>query len=94
MKYLFTCKFQNSYLLKQSREDKSILEPETRSTYYDIIKEEEKGNPPVLFSLTDGVNYHAVDLTSGQFSKNSSFGDFLESYYLFSILNQAFSLQF
>lgn len=66
MKYLFGVQFLDGTFLEQTPQDVSKINP-LKSAYYDILQEEEKGNPPVKFCLVgEGCSY-LVDLYDGHF---------------------------
>jgi hypothetical protein len=71
MKYLFRVKFADGQIYEQSPDDLSKLEP-TRSSFYDILQQEQAGNPPVTFQLFNGQDYYAVDLIDGHFEVNGA----------------------
>lgn len=66
MKYIFGCKFLDGKLYEQNPEDRSLIDP-NRSSYYDILQEEEKGNSPIQFCLTGNNSYYLLDLYDGSF---------------------------
>jgi len=67
LKYLFIAEYTDGSFHHQSPEDKSRLEPDTRSEFYDVLQ---SGKEIKRFSLTDGTHTVCVDLTDGQFEVN------------------------
>ena len=72
LKYLFLAEFTDGTSIKQTSEDKSSLDPEKRSQYYDVI---ESGKKIKTFSLIQknilGLgNVITVDLITGLFTIN------------------------
>ncbi len=69
LKFLFTCLFEDGKIYSQTETDLSLIDP-ARSSFYDIVQEEEKGNKVQVFCLADGTNDYAVDLRDGSFLVN------------------------
>lgn len=69
LKYLFAAKFKDGKILQQQSDDISSIDP-LKSSFYDVLKEEERGNQLELFCLADGVNDYLVDLNDGHFEVN------------------------
>lgn len=74
MKYLFTAIMQDGSYICQNHNDTSVKDS-TRSSFYDVLSEIEKGNKCLLFYLT--TNYdtltptdYSVDLRDGHFEVN------------------------
>lgn len=61
MEYLFTAYYNDGTYYKQNKEDKSILEPDKRSCFYDIDHSKLIG-----FELSNGNNVYYVDLITGE----------------------------
>lgn len=72
LKYLFTATFEDGSQIRQTLEDRSELEPEKRSAFYDVLKRAET-TPLVSFALTEherpGTTF-SVDLRDGHFEHN------------------------
>ncbi len=71
LKYLFTAEFEDGYFIDQDPDDKSVLEPESRSGFYDVMEVIKDGRKLNKFSLTDGIDIYAVDLLNGNFEINT-----------------------
>jgi len=69
LKYLFAARFKDGKILQQQPDDISSIDP-LKSSFYDVLKEEENGNQLELFCLADGVNDYLVDLNDGHFEVN------------------------
>jgi hypothetical protein len=69
LKYLFTATFADGSKLVQTLEDQSVLEPDKRSAFFDVLAKA-KQTPLVRFELTEGEQTYAVDLTDGHFEHN------------------------
>ena len=69
MKYLFKAYFENGKILEQSPADVSAIDPQ-RSSFYDILCEEQIIIRPVKFELHGDGKIYTVDLTNGSFSIN------------------------
>ena len=67
MKYLFDVEFEDGSCYTQNAEDRSLIEPEKRSCYYDVMQSGKKINQ---FMLSDGNNCYSVDLKDGSFTVN------------------------
>ena len=66
LKYLFTATFSDGRVLEQTLEDLSVLDPEKRNTYYDLLHYA-KESEVVRFSITGNGHTYTVDLTDGHF---------------------------
>lgn len=64
LKYLFTATYKDGRVFEQALDDKSITEPETRSSFYDIANDVDKLSSFVLRG--EGHEY-GVDLNDGHF---------------------------
>lgn len=71
MKYLFSCGFADGSIYTQNEQDVSIHNP-LKSCFYDIKQEEEKGNAPTVFTLSNENDVYLVDLTDGRFEVNGT----------------------
>lgn len=73
LKYLFIATFADGSTIVQQPEDKSTIDPEKRSQFYDVLQYAEK-SPIVRFELKseDGgpARTFAVDLRDGHFEVN------------------------
>lgn len=70
LKYLFTAHFEDGSSIVQTPEDKSIIEPETRSAFYDVVNHHSRVE---WFELQDETgNRVAVDLIDGHFEVNGN----------------------
>jgi hypothetical protein len=67
-KYLFKAEFIDGSTFEQDPQDRSILEPEKRNSFYDF--QQIKDKKLKRFSLSDGKNTIAVNLLSGRFEIN------------------------
>lgn len=67
LKYLFTAEFADGTKIVQEPEDKSVIEPEKRSRFFDVLQYPSK---LIRFSLSDGKTTHSVDLLDGHFEKD------------------------
>jgi hypothetical protein len=65
MEYLFTAHYNDGTSYQQNIEDKSILEPEKRSCFYDI-----QHDKLIKFELTNGKDYYNVNLLNGEIRCN------------------------
>jgi len=70
LKYLFVVQFDDQTLYEQNPEDVSLIDPEKRSCFYDVMQAVEKGKKIVWFLLTDNKNVYAVNLVHGYFQIN------------------------
>lgn len=74
LKYLFEVRYADEEIYRQSPEDKSKIDPEKRSEFYDVLQEVEKGKTIRMFSLieqdSDKPNILTVDLGTGLFYVN------------------------
>lgn len=74
LKYLFEVKYADGEVYRQTPEDKSKIDPEKRSEFYDVLQEVEKGRTIRFFSLIEqggNNNIVTVDLGTGIFYVNS-----------------------
>lgn len=62
LKYIFTAVYSNGATYLQNQEDKSILEPEKRSCFFDV-----EHDRLVAFVLTGNGHEYLVDLRDGHF---------------------------
>ena len=69
LKYYFAAYFKDGSFLEQAKDDVSKTDP-TRSSFYDLMQEVNKGNDVQIFTLTDGKNNYLVDLRDGHFEIN------------------------
>jgi hypothetical protein len=63
--YLFVAKFRDGSKLYQTPQDVSLLEPLTRSAFYDVAQRLAEVQE---FTLTNGVKEHTVFLDDGHFN--------------------------
>lgn len=70
LKYLFSAYFTDGSCFAQTSEDRSVIDPEKRSAFYDVMQQVEAGKVISIFELTDGTNIFSVDLTDGHFEVN------------------------
>jgi hypothetical protein len=70
LKYLFEVEYEDGEIYKQTPADKSKIDPEKRSEFYDVMQEVEKGRKIVKFSLVGEGNKVSVDLVTGMFIVN------------------------
>lgn len=70
LKYLFSAEFQDGTSFIQNMEDRSLIDPDKRSSFYDLLHRVEEGSKLATFSLTDGRNSFTVDLQDGHFTIN------------------------
>ena len=68
--YLFTAAFDDGTALQQNPDDISLIEPATRSCFYDLVQAQEAGKILMLFSLSNGDNVYTLDLRDGYFFVN------------------------
>ena len=66
LKYLFTATFADGTQIVQSPDDKSELEPERRSQFYDVLKLAEQ-KQLIAFALKGEGHEYGVDLRDGHF---------------------------
>lgn len=66
LKYLFTATFEDGTVIEQTQEDRSVLDPDKRSCFYDVV-EKEKESPLVKFTLKGSGHEYGVDLVDGHF---------------------------
>lgn len=71
LKYLFTAKFEDGSEIIQTSEDKSVIDPIKRNTYYDLVQAQ-KTKKLVSFRLKEaiGERWFSVDLLDGHFEVN------------------------
>ncbi len=70
LKYLFSVKFTDGTTYTQNADDRSLIEPEIRSCFYDVMQAIEKGKKIEYFVLSDGKDSYLVDLIDGHFEVN------------------------
>lgn len=76
LKYLFTAEYADGTVLRQTPEDRSTIEPDKRSAFFDALAREgrEEGAKPnnrmVRFTLTGDDGEYSVDLIDGSFTFN------------------------
>lgn len=70
LKYLFTATFEDGTVLVQTLEDKSILDPEKRNTWYDLLQMQ-KTKKLTAFVLKGEGHEYGVDLRDGHFEIDS-----------------------
>lgn len=66
LKYLFTATFADGSTIEQTAEDKSAIEPEKRSQFYDVMQRSEQ-TPLIAFVLKGEGHEYGVDLRDGHF---------------------------
>lgn len=66
LKYLFTATYADGSKIVQTPDDKSVLDPEKRSQFYDVLKKGES-TPLVSFVLKGDGHEYGVDLRDGHF---------------------------
>jgi len=69
LKYLFKAEFEDGTCILQNEGDQSTIDA-SRSSFYDVLKEQEKGKKLVKFTLQGNGHACAVDLTDGHFEAN------------------------
>jgi len=69
LKYLFTATFADGTVIEQTPEDRSAIDPEKRSQFFDVL-EKEKQTPIVSFVLMGEGREYGVDLRDGHFEVN------------------------
>lgn len=67
LKYLFIAEFQDGSVIEQEPADKSLIDPEKRSRFFDVLQQVEAGNHVVRFSLRGAGHIYTVDLIDGHF---------------------------
>lgn len=67
LKYLFTAKYSDGTEYKQNADDRSVLEPDKRSCFYDIDQ-----TKLVEFILEGEGQQHSVNLKTGAFTVNGT----------------------
>ena len=70
LKYLFEVKYADGEIYRQTPRDKSKIDPEKRSEFYDVLQEIEKGRTIQFFSLVGDGKTITVDLGTGLFYVN------------------------
>lgn len=70
LKYLFDVEYTDGTTYTQNAEDKSILLPNERSCFYDVMQAIEGGKSIRWFMLSDGIDSYAVNLEHGYFDVN------------------------
>lgn len=75
LKYLFTAEFANGNLFDQNPEDRSTIEPEKKSAFFDVMERIRSGKPDdklIGFHLVDPIskNQLSVNLINGLFYFN------------------------
>ena len=70
LKYLFDAQFDDGSCYTQNVDDRSIIDPEKRSCFYDVLQEVEKGKKLVLFTIASEDGAFSVDLRDGTFIVN------------------------
>ncbi len=65
--YLFAAHFADGSQILQTPDDISVLEPETRSAFYDVQQRIDSGVDLVSFALFSSEHVYAVDLRDGHF---------------------------
>lgn len=66
LKYLFIASFLDGTVIEQTQEDKSSIDPEKRSQFFDVL-EKEKEVPMVSFILVGEGHEYGVDMRDGHF---------------------------
>ncbi len=66
LKYLFRAEFDDCKEIRQTLDDKSVLDPENRSQFYDVL-EYQKQHRLLSFTLEDESHIYKVDLQDGHF---------------------------
>lgn len=67
LKYLFIAEYEDGSTHEQTPEDKSKIEPDKRSEYFDVLQ---SGKKVIRFSLVGDGNRLTVDLLDGTFTLN------------------------
>lgn len=74
LKYFFTATFADGHTIVQTEEDKSVIDPEKRSAFYDVLAYAEKVQLVKFklegFYMNSGGHDYAVDLIDGHFEVN------------------------
>jgi hypothetical protein len=70
LKYYFDVEYTDGTFYTQNKDDRSLIDPEKRSCFYDVMQDIEKGKQVKTFLLSDGVDAYSVDLTDGHFEVN------------------------
>ena len=65
LKYLFTVQFKDGSVYEQTEEDRSLVEPEKRSAFYDVAQRLDEVH---TFTLKGEGHEYMVDLTNGLFA--------------------------
>ena len=66
LKYLFTATYADGSSIVQTPDDKSLIDPEKRSQFYDVLQMAEKKQLTAFVLKGDGREF-GVDLTDGHF---------------------------
>ena len=66
LKYLFTATFADGSVIRQTPEDRSVIDPEKRSQFYDVMQQSEE-RALVAFALSGGGHEYVVNLIDGHF---------------------------
>lgn len=66
LKYLFTATFADGSMIVQTPEDKSLIDPEKRSQFYDVLQMAER-QQLISFVLKGEGREYGVDLRDGHF---------------------------
>jgi hypothetical protein len=66
LKYLFTAMYEDGSTIEQTLDDRSTIDPEKRSQFYDVLQMEEQ-KPLVAFALKGDGHEYGVDLRDGHF---------------------------
>lgn len=67
LKYLFVAVFEDGTIIRQTPDDRSSIDPEKRSQFYDVLQANKR---IVKFSLVGEGNKIGVDLITGIFNIN------------------------
>lgn len=70
LKYLFDVEFTDGTTYTQNAEDRSLIDPEKRSCFFDVMQALENGKKIKYFMLSNGKDVYAVDLRDGHFEIN------------------------
>jgi hypothetical protein len=66
LKYLFTAIYNDGSTYKQTADDKSLIDPEKRSQFFDVLQLAEK-KTLIAFTLAGEGHEYGVDLRDGHF---------------------------
>lgn len=78
LKYLFHCEFNDGEIFSQNAEDRSVIDPEKRSSFFDLLQDTREVERFWLEEADDKFlsitkpNTYLVDLTDGHFEVNGS----------------------